>query len=169
MVMNVYVLITGCDSEALALPSTAFFLLRRYPPCLSNILYQQIKRWMAYQYAKDHDLPTRNSADDPMAIMMAQLTGTSIKRPHKQTAFNLWGKANREEIEKELAKKKASVTKQQRLKQRSDVTRSLFKNLPQEVRDAYEQQAKDDHDQALAEWDQKVNAPPSQDPKDQQR
>ena len=32
MAMNVYVLITGCDSEALALPSTAFFLLPRYPP-----------------------------------------------------------------------------------------------------------------------------------------
>ena len=167
--MNVYVLIMECDFEALALPSTAFYLLRRYPPHLSNILYQQIKRWTAYQYAKDHNLPTRISADNPMAIMMAQLTGTSIKRSHKQTAFNLWGKANREEIEKELAKKKASVTKQQRLKQRSDVMRSLFKNLPQEVPDPYEQLAKDDHNQALAEWDQKVNAPPSQDPKDQQQ
>ena len=122
MAVNVYVLIMGCDFEVLTLPSTAFYLLRHYPPRLSNILYQQIKRWMAYQYAKDHNLPTRISTDDPMAIMMVQLTGTSIKRPHKQRAFNLWGKANHEEIEKELAKKKASVTKQQHLKQRSDVT-----------------------------------------------
>lgn len=66
---------------------------------------QQIKRWLAYQYMKDHDIdPHESGAHNPYRTLLHQLTGTTIQKPQQKSAVNIWRKTQRKEIDLEAKK-----------------------------------------------------------------
>jgi hypothetical protein len=60
---------------------------------------------MAYQYAKDNNLSSKESgADSAYEVLMRKLTGIAFKKPKKKSAQMLWAKASHETIEDEVKK-----------------------------------------------------------------
>ncbi|KAF8875013.1 hypothetical protein CPB84DRAFT_1752823 [Gymnopilus junonius] len=104
----------------------------------------QIKRWLAYQHMKDHDVDSKaNGAHNPYGALLYKLTGKEFVRPRAKTACNVWRKTQRAEIE---AKVKALAAE-----------KSIGKSAEQES------------GVAQKAWEEEVSNPASKAPQDHQR
>jgi hypothetical protein len=132
---------------------------------------QQIRRWMAYQYAKDNDLGGKESgADSAYEVLMRQLTGVALKKPKKKSAQMLWAKSNHDIVEDAVKKNAQFATskKGQVAGIRQKVIGELFKALDEEDQKGWEEVAKEEHEEAINAWKKRVDAPISNSPEDRQ-
>jgi hypothetical protein len=126
---------------------------------------------MTYQHNKDHGAAKKLlDMDDPMTVLLAKLTGSSVSKPRQPIPYNLWAKENRAVIEMEYSKERRRLnsTKGDLMKLRAGVTRKLFDALPKNVRDGWQEKAKKEHVAALKAWEERLTGSPSTDPKSRQ-
>ncbi|KAJ3490466.1 hypothetical protein NLJ89_g11430 [Agrocybe chaxingu] len=132
----------------------------------------QIKRWMAYQYVKDHDMdPNDSGLNNPYRVLLHQLTGLTEKKPRQKTPANVWRRNHRDEVEAELRVRAIAggITRKQLAALRETVVKDLFKGLPQEEKDEYTALAKEEHLEVLAQWEKDMRSAPAKGPADRQR
>ncbi|KAJ3486924.1 hypothetical protein NLJ89_g11762 [Agrocybe chaxingu] len=132
----------------------------------------QIKRWLAYQYVKDHDMdPNDSGLNNPYRVLLHQLTGLTEKKPRQKTPGNIWRQTHRDEVEAELKVRAIAggITRKQLAALRETVAKDLFKQLPQEEKDEYAALAKEEHIEVLAQWEKDMHSLPSKAPVDRQR
>ncbi|KDR65397.1 hypothetical protein GALMADRAFT_81901, partial [Galerina marginata CBS 339.88] len=107
----------------------------------------QIKRWMAYQYMKDHDMdPKESGSHNPFRVLLHNFAGTNVQRPRLRTPANVWRKTQREQIDAEM-----------------------FAKLEKSEQADWRAVAKDEHDVAMAAWEVDNNGVCSTVPADRQR
>ncbi|KAJ3503663.1 hypothetical protein NLJ89_g8330 [Agrocybe chaxingu] len=149
--------------------------LKRLQARRDLIVYRkgQIKRWMAYQYMKDHELnATESGAQNPFSILLQQLTGVSFHRPRQKTPANVWRRTNREQIEEEAKRRAVEDTtgpKKKLAPIRESVAKEMFASLSEQEKEEWAQVAKDEHAALLAKYKSEVESPPSTEPVDRQR
>lgn len=133
---------------------------------------QQIKRWMSYQYSKDHGAQNGHAnLDDPMVMVMAKLTGSSLSKPRLPVPHNLWAKAesNREAIERLFEVRKRSASRKEYLSLRSAITRELYGKLPELEKTEWRNKAKEMHTAEVDAWRAALDSPASKEPADRQK
>ncbi|PPQ77171.1 hypothetical protein CVT26_008091 [Gymnopilus dilepis] len=132
----------------------------------------QIKRWLAYQYQKDHDVDTKfNGAHNPYRALLFKLTGHQFVRPRAKTACNVWRKTMRAEIEEKVKAKVAteSIGRGQLAALRDKIAREMFCDLPAEERRKWSDVADKESREALKAWEEEINSPPSKAPEARQK
>ena len=121
---------------------------------------------------KDQDIDPKDSgANNPYRILLHKLTGSSIQKPRLKTAVNVWRKTQREAIDgevKEIAKRGA-IARSSLAATRDKVARDMFERLPAEERAGWVEQAKEEHDAAMARWKEENEGKCSTTPEDRQR
>jgi hypothetical protein len=118
---------------------------------------------------KDHDLdPKESGALDPYRILLNKLTGASSQRPRLKSPVNVWRKTARAEIDG-IVKQKGDVPRAQMAKHRDQVAREMFAKLSVEERKSWEEQAKEEHEEALKAWKHETDGKLSTTPEDRQR
>lgn len=171
-------LLTCALCSFFVLPESLFYLSLSLFDTHFDHSHQQIKRWMAYQYRKDHDLdPTQSGAHNPFRILLARLLGnTQLDRPRLKTAVNVWRKTRRADIEEEaqrlVVERLANGGKKKKdglIAARDSVARQMFAELSEEDRNFWKQEAKAEHDAALKRWANEMNGPIPTDPASRQR
>jgi hypothetical protein len=135
---------------------------------LTHPFLQQIARRLSYEYAKDQS-PTKHIAigsEDPMAVLMANLTGIPMKKPRVKTGYNLWSRDNREIVDAvyEERVRVGSIPSKMRAALRVQVYKECFERVDQGIRKDYERKAIEEHRIAVEKIEEALNAPPSQDP-----
>ncbi|PPQ98301.1 hypothetical protein CVT26_013496 [Gymnopilus dilepis] len=132
----------------------------------------QIKRWLAYQYTKDHDAGTKlNGPHNPYRALLFKLTGQQFDRPRAKTPCNLWRKTQREAIESQVKTLSAEspVPKTGLAALRDRVARDMFDELPEEEKQKWKFRAQQESADALKTWEKELKSPPSTAPEDRQR
>lgn len=129
---------------------------------------------MAYQHSKDHSAPNGEiSTEDPMMILMAKLTGTSLSKPRQPIPYNLWAKedANREAVDREFKVQRSTLKsrKGELLTLRTKITKDLYDKLPETTKQEWRKRAKDIQGDSLRNWKETLEGPPSTEPADRQR
>ena len=121
---------------------------------------------------KNHDIDPKDSgAENPYHILLHKLTGASIQKPRLKSVTNVWRKTQRREIDaevKEIAKRDA-IPRSSLAATRDKVARDMFERLPAEERAEWTEQAKEEHDVALARWKAENEGKCSTTPTDHQR
>ncbi|PBK63579.1 hypothetical protein ARMSODRAFT_1023781 [Armillaria solidipes] len=138
--------------------------------------FEQIRRWLHYQYAKRKDMSAKDSsADNPWTIILHRLTGVGLTKPHKPQAFALWYKSNTYKVNKVWQKHTESMKENGHLIAPSKQAAAfqtfksqLYRNLGNEEKQSWEALASEEHEVATKEFNEKLNAPISQDPQDLQ-
>lgn len=99
-----------------------------------------------------------------------------MNKPRKPIPYNLWAKEHTDEIELAIIARRpplpAGATKRNRgdsMKLHTQVTRSLFYELPGDVRATWQDVADTTHVTALAEWERSTGGAPSTAPEDRQK
>ncbi|KAJ3492411.1 hypothetical protein NLJ89_g11248 [Agrocybe chaxingu] len=140
------------------------------------IVFQKgIKRWMAYQYMKDHELNDKDSGtQNPFAVLLQQLMGVSLQRLRQKTPSNVWQRTHCQEIEDEAKRRMnkdmlAGRKKKKLAPIRKSVAKEMFVVLSQQERDEWSQLAKDEHDAEVAKWKAELEGPASTTPADRQK
>jgi hypothetical protein len=121
---------------------------------------------------KDQDLdPKESGAQNPYRILLHKLTGTSIQKPRLKSAANVWRKTQRKEIDVEVKKiaKQSNIPRSSMAATRDKVARDMFERLPAEDRAQWVEQAKEEHDTALAKWKEECEGKCSTASEDRQR
>ena len=121
---------------------------------------------------KDQDIDPKDSgAHNPYRILLHKLTGTSIQKPRQKSAANVWRKTQRQEIDAEVkALLNYSAIPQSSLAVTRDrVARDMFERLPVEEQAQWAEQAKEEHETALARWKEENEGKCSTMPEDRQR
>ena len=110
-------------------------------------------------------------SSDPMAILMAKITGNSLQRPRQKTAYNIWGPENRAIVDPVFHERvrAGNVPGKQHAALRSAIYKELFEGLPDEERLEWINRAEREHRDALAKAENALNSGPSTAPADQQR
>jgi len=149
-----------------AVSCTCLFLklLRR----LTNL--QQIKRWLAYQYMKDHDIDPKDSGKhNPYRALLYKLTGLGAKKPRLRSACNTWRKltVNRDLIE--VLAKAQGATKKNGVTVRGKIASDLFAELSAETKEEWAALAVQEHEEGVAAWKLAMTSPPSTLPVDRQK
>ncbi|KAF8876893.1 hypothetical protein CPB84DRAFT_1852837 [Gymnopilus junonius] len=132
----------------------------------------QIKRWLAYQYTKDHDVDSKaNGANDPYRALLYKLTGKEFVRPRVKTPCNVWRKTQRGAIEEKTKALAAelSVGKKGLAALRDKIAREMFSQLPEEERRKWRSTAEQESNAAQKMWEQEVTSPASTASEDRQR
>ncbi|KAF8199484.1 hypothetical protein BJ912DRAFT_844898 [Pholiota molesta] len=108
----------------------------------------QIKRWLAYQHMKDHDMdPKESGAHNPYRILLHKLTGTTVQCPRLRTPVNKGGFAAL----------------------RDKVAKELYAALDDEEKEEWKKQAKEEHKASVAAWKRDTEGSFPTDPADRQR
>ncbi|PPQ88063.1 hypothetical protein CVT26_007993, partial [Gymnopilus dilepis] len=131
-----------------------------------------IKRWLAYQYQKDHDVdPKTSGAHNPYRALLFKLTGQQFVRPRAKTACNVWRKTKRAEIEEKVKAKaiETSIGRKGLAALRDRIAKDMFNQLPAEERRRWVIVADQESRKALTIWENEVNSPASTAPEDRQR
>ena len=140
------------------------------PEGLSN--FKQIKRWLAYQYMKDHDIDPRESgAHNPYRILLHKLTGSSTQKPRQKAPVNVWRKLERKGIDLEAKKmiERDNIPPSKYAAVRDKVAREMFNLLSPEEKAQWVEQAKEEHEAAMAKWKNDMEGDTSTAPEDRQR
>ena len=119
---------------------------------------------MAYQHSKDRPLSAKESGEeDPYAVLLAKLTGVSVGKPRKPHAFDLWAAENPNILSSALdaAKTKKKPTRFQLASLRTQVKKTEFAKLSEEVIATWRAAAEKKHKEALEEWKGRMNSEPS--------
>lgn len=133
---------------------------------------QQIKRWLAYQYMKDHDMdPKESGAHSPYRVLLHKLTGSTIHHPRRRTAVNVWRKTQHIVIEQEVkhraARGKVQLSGLAAL--RDKVAKEMYGKLDAEEKAQWEEQVKEEHKAAIKAWMEETEGGVSTDPADRQK
>lgn len=128
---------------------------------------------MGYQYNKDRSTPNGEvSVDDPMTIILAKLTGTSLSKPRQPIPYNLWAKedVNRDAIDQQFKTQRVHLQTRKRelLTLRTKITKELYDKLPEETKREWRNHAKHAHNENLSDWKGILEGPPSTTPDDRQ-
>ena len=107
--------------------------------------------------------------DDPMMILMSKLTGSTLSKPRQPIPYNLWGRANRELVDKQYAKDRETVDSKKWMALRSSITRTLFKKLDRATQDHWAAVAKSEQEVAVKAWEAALKAPGSAAPAELQK
>ncbi|KAF8200837.1 hypothetical protein BJ912DRAFT_843931 [Pholiota molesta] len=108
----------------------------------------QIKRWLAYQHMKDHDMdPKESGAHNPYRVLLHKLTGRTIQCPRLRTPVNKGGFAAL----------------------RDKVAKELYAALDDEEKEEWKKQAQEEHKASVAAWKRNTDGSFSTDPADRQR
>ncbi|KIJ63702.1 hypothetical protein HYDPIDRAFT_168197 [Hydnomerulius pinastri MD-312] len=118
--------------------------------------------WMVYQYYKDQRTAGKDK-EDPMAILLHQLTGVGTKKPQKLARFNIYSKEHYDDNIR--PKLDAWLTlnptpNKQILSVRSKITREVFNALNEATRQGYEERAKAAHAEAMMKWKEHLKSRP---------
>ncbi|PBK85938.1 hypothetical protein ARMGADRAFT_1086984 [Armillaria gallica] len=119
-----------------------------------------------------HTLSAKHSGkENPFTILLHRLIGLSILKPCKAQAFSLWAKENVAEVQKALDKElaKKTVVPGDCAAKLNAFKSKLFKKEFTEVQEEWAAQAEEDHEEALKEYHEKMEAPVSKKPEDMQR
>ncbi|KAK7019464.1 hypothetical protein R3P38DRAFT_3198771 [Favolaschia claudopus] len=143
-------------------------------------LNARINRWLKYRAKKLRRPTTRDRTQDPWGILLSKLAG--IKSPPK--ARQGFQQYMHESYETEIkavveARWKAELVEEDGVESlktgkapnapfRAKVAREMFKELPEEERDALMQRAKDEATELRREYVELMKGPPSKAPKDRQ-
>ena len=117
---------------------------------------------MAYQHSKDFE--NKESASiDPYALIMNGLTGLGVKRPKKNPAFVLWGKANSAAVEQLLRShpEYRTVKNGRHVGLRQKAVTELFCKLSKSDKEKWEGESTNAHQAAIKEWETRMKEPPS--------
>jgi len=108
---------------------------------------------------------------NPYAVLLHMLTGVAITKPRCRPAANLWRKDHRDEIETEVHLRAAARGTDPKVLAplREATIKELFSAIPKEEQTDWVRWAKEEHEEALAQWKEEVSSPPSTQPKDRQR
>jgi hypothetical protein len=118
---------------------------------------------------KDQDLdPHDPSAHNPYCTLLHKLTGTSIKKPQQTPPANIWWKTQHKEIDIK-AKKLVNTPHSQHAAVWDKLAQDMFKQLPQEERNQWIEQAKEEYEVALARWKEDTEGNPLTTPEDCQK
>jgi len=121
---------------------------------------------------KDQELdPRETGAQGPYHVLLGQLTGGTSGKPRQKTAMNIWRRTHTEEIEAEL-KRQASefgIERKRLAASRETVAKNMFSALGSSEKDAWRQQAKEEHDADLVSWKKAMTGEPSAAPEDRQK
>ena len=175
--------IEECEAATKELEKRQTILQFRKAVCCSCLLsrlsllnvahcFQQIKRWMAYQYMKDQDLnPKESGANNPYHALLFQLTGKEMGRPRRKTAVNVWRKTQRSAIEAKVKTRAATsgATRDKLAALRDKLAREMFSSLTETEQEHWKNQANIESDTALAAWKRDMESEPSADPVDRQK
>ncbi|KDR81130.1 hypothetical protein GALMADRAFT_136178 [Galerina marginata CBS 339.88] len=132
----------------------------------------QIKRWLAYQHMKDHDLdPTETGARNPYRPLLFKLTGKGSNPPRLKSPVNVWRVSHKAEIEKTLnIRATLHGTKRAGLvKLREQIARELYGKLDEAEQRSWKAAAMEEQREAVAAWKVEMESPPSTDPADRQK
>ncbi|KAJ3502939.1 hypothetical protein NLJ89_g8658 [Agrocybe chaxingu] len=132
----------------------------------------QIKRWLAYQYMKDHEInPKDTGADNPYRVLLHKLTGKGLTKPRQKSGPNTWRKTHTMEIELETRRRamQQGVNVKRLAGIREGVAKEMFAALDPFERDEWLERTKEEHDEAIKKWESDVNGPLSTAPEDRQQ
>ncbi|SJK99646.1 uncharacterized protein ARMOST_02954 [Armillaria ostoyae] len=133
---------------------------------------KQIRHWLQYQYSKMHNLSMKETGkDNPYRIMLHRLAGLSVSKPRKAQAFSLWAKVNSVTVQtawNEELKKKA-VPLSERAAKLNTFKSKLFKLKLKETQNEWLVTAEEEHEEALKEYNEKMESSVSKDPGEMQR
>jgi hypothetical protein len=121
---------------------------------------------------KDQDMDPRDSgAHNPYRTLLHKLTGTTIQKPRLKSPVNTWRKTQRREIDKEakLITERDCTPRSKHAMVRDKVARDMFEQLPEEEKAQWVEQAKDEHEVAMARWKEDAEGNPSTAPADRQK
>ncbi|KDR76072.1 hypothetical protein GALMADRAFT_139832 [Galerina marginata CBS 339.88] len=134
---------------------------------------KQIKRWLAYQYMKDHDInPKESGAQNPYQVLLSKLTGKDFNRPRQKPAINLWRQTQREAIEnnvKARARATKTNTRDGLAPLREKIVREMFTKLDDEEQRRWKDECLREHRVAIAAWKEEMERETSTAPEDRQR
>jgi hypothetical protein len=133
---------------------------------------QQIKRWHAYQYMKDHDLDPKDSGlSNPYRVLLHRLTGTSIQRPRMRSAMNIWRRTEAQVIEAEVRRLvlEGEISRPKVVTLREGVAKKMFSQLSEDEREGWKAQAEEEHETAIKNWTNETKADPSEEPAARQK
>lgn len=121
---------------------------------------------------KDHDIdPHESGAHNPYRILLHKLTGTSTQKPRQKAPVNVWRKLQRKEIDFEAKKiiEKDNILPSKHAAVRDKVARGMYDLLSPEEKAQWAEQAKEEHEAAMAKWKDDIEGSPSTTPEDRQR
>src|SRR5271156_411396 len=102
---------------------------------------------------KDQDVDPRESgAHNPYRILLHKLTGTTIQKPRLKATVNVWRKTQHKEIDVEAKKRteEENIPRSKHAAVRDKVAREMYDLLPQEEKSQWIEQAKEEHEAAMA-------------------
>lgn len=127
---------------------------------------------MAYQHSKDRTQTGKELGEEnPFAVLLAKLNGTSLSRPRKPNAFDLWATENQDVFTPVLH---AAVTQEQPNRYQlaglqSKVKKAEFDKLSPEIKAEWQARVEERHRKELVEWKARWTSEPSTAPEDRQR
>jgi hypothetical protein len=107
--------------------------------------------------------------NDPYAILLSKLTGTSLKKPHKPIAYNLWARENQKVVDLGFQAARVHLLKKESLGVHTKLTKNLFKELLKAEQKEWGKKAVGHHKIALEQWELKLCSPLSVNPIDRQQ
>ena len=115
--------------------------------------------------------PRESGAQNPYRLLLHKLSGTSTQKPRLKTPTNVWRKTQRKEIDDEVKKitERTIIPRSAMAATRDKVARDLFERLPEAEKAEWAEQAKEEHEAALARWKEDNEGDCSTSPEDRQR
>ena len=121
---------------------------------------------------KDHDLDPKDSRlCNPYRVLLHQLMGTSIQRPRMKSAINIWHRTEAPVIKAEVQclMLVGGIPHSEVVTLRERVAKKIFLQLPEEERKGWGVQAKEEHEVAIENWRNEMQADPSEEPAARQK
>jgi hypothetical protein len=127
---------------------------------------------MWYQYLKDNELASaqadkESARNKAITVLQQRLTGISVSKPRRRTAFNVWADNPENELLLQSAFSDAIIKEKPSQSQiaalRTKVTKRVFDNRPQEEKSEYEKLSHVEHAESVMKWEELTNGKPSKD------
>ena len=100
---------------------------------------------------KNQDVDPRESgAHNPYRILLHKLTGTIIQKPRLKAPVNVWRKMQHKEIDLEAKKITENTPRSKHANVQDQVAWEMYDFLSQEEKSQWIEQAKEDHEVAMA-------------------
>ncbi|SJL10437.1 uncharacterized protein ARMOST_13823 [Armillaria ostoyae] len=137
---------------------------------------EQICRWLRYQYAKQNDMSAKDmGVDNPWTILLHRLMGVGLSKPRKPQAFVVWYKSNTAEVDaawkahtETMKDSGCALQSGQHAASFQSFKSKTYNKLLVAEKKSWEDLAVEEHEVAMKEFEEKLNTPVSQEPKDLQ-
>ncbi|KAF9471309.1 hypothetical protein BDN70DRAFT_939042 [Pholiota conissans] len=134
---------------------------------------EQIARRLKYQHSKRQDVPSKfkGKADDPMFVLMANLTGSIAQKPRRKTGYHMWGPSNRPALDAlvEQRAEQDNITGRQKAGLRTKIYKEAWDELGVDEQAEWEAKAAEKYEEELSKYEDALDSPPSTKPEDRQR